>query len=34
MVTAAEAKAGTDSRDRSSDAWRNIVRNRLKNTQN
>ena len=34
MVAAAEAKAGTDSRDRSSDAWRNIVRNRLKNTQN
>ena len=34
MVTAAEAKAGTDSRDLSSDAWRNIVRNRLKNTQN
>ena len=34
MVTAAEAKSGTDSRDRSSDAWRNIVRNRLKNTQN
>lgn len=34
MVTAAEAKAGNDSRDRSSDAWRNIVRNRLKNTQN
>ena len=34
MVTAAEAKAGTDSRDRSSDAWRHIVRNRLKNTQN
>ena len=34
MVTAAEAKAGTDIRDRSSDAWRNIVRNRLKNTQN
>jgi hypothetical protein len=34
MVTAAEAKAGTDSRDRSSDAWRNIVRNRLKNKQN
>ena len=34
MVTAAEAKAGTDSRDRSSDAWRNIVRNRLKNTKN
>ena len=34
MVTAAEAKAGTDSRDRSSDAWRNIVRNRMKNTQN
>ena len=34
MVAAAEAKAGTDSRDRSSDAWRNIVRNRLQNTQN